>query len=168
MTTHDHNNRASDRVVAYFHNGDAAREAALGIEQLGIDSGLVHIESDSHLRPEAAESKMDAAAIERPRRKASQGMVVGGIIGLVVGIGVGLAFDVLPLVVAAGLFVIPGVALGGLFGVYSRLSTNPSTNEADAGGEVTVTLDLTTLDDEEREAAVAKLRAAQPLRLVEA
>lgn len=166
MTTQDHN--SGDRIVATFPNGDAARRASLGIEQLGIESSRVHVRSAATLTDRAAESHVDAAAIERPRRQAVQGIIVGGIVGVLLGLVVGLVFEVIPLGIALALFAIPGAVLGALFGVYTRLQTNTEITDADAGGSVELTLDLTALDAQDRRAAVEKLRSEQPIRLVEA
>lgn len=167
MTTQDHTNRG-DRVVATFADGDAARRASMGIEQLGIESSRVHVDTHSPLRQEAADSQVDSATIERGRHQAAQGIIVGGILGAAVGIVVGLVFEIIPLAIALALFIIPGVVLGALFGVYTRLQTNTEITDADAGGAVVLTLDLTALDAGERQAAVERLRAAHPIRLVEA
>lgn len=166
MTTQDHN--PGERVIATYPNGDAARRATLAIEQLGIESSRVHVRSESRLTDRAAESRVDAAAVERPRRQAVQGIIVGGIAGVLMGLVVGLVFEVIPLGIALALFAIPGVVLGALFGVYTRLQTNTEITDADADGFVELTLDLTALDAEDRRAAVEKLRSEQPIRLVEA
>lgn len=168
MTTQDQPQQAPARVVATYRDGDAARRASLGVEELGIESSRVHVDAQSPLSPDAADSRVDRTTVERGRHMAAQGMIVGGIIGAILGLALGYFFDLLPLGISAALFVVPGVALGGLFGVYTRLQTNPEITDADAGGTVVLTVDLTALDDAERRAAVAKLRAEQPIRLVEA
>jgi hypothetical protein len=165
MPDHDFHADQVDRVVATYSTGEAARRASLGIEQLGIESSRVQVDADSHLRPRAAESKADAKAIERPRHNAAQGMLIGGVLGALVGAAVGALIEGVPLVAAIALFAIPGVALGGLFGVYSRLQTNTEVTDADTGGYVVLTVDLTALDRADRAAAVDKLRAESPTNL---
>lgn len=167
MTTQDHNSPADrvDRVIARFATGDAARRAALGIEQLGIESSRVEVDAETPLRPMAAESKADAKAVERPRHNAAQGIAIGAVLGAVVGLLVGLLVDAVPLGIAIPLFVVPGVALGGLFGVYSRLETNTELTDADEGGTVVLTVDLTALEADERSKAIQRLRAESPVHL---
>ena len=168
MTTQDPPHQAPARVVATYRDGEAARRATLGVEELGIESSRVHVDAHSPLSPQAADSKVDSATVERGRHMAAQGIIVGAILGALIGLALGYFFDLLPLVISAALFAVPGAVLGAMFGVYTRLQTNTEITDADAGGTVVLTLDLTALDDAERRAAVAKLRAEQPIRLVEA
>jgi hypothetical protein len=166
MTTQDHSSHA-DRVVATFRDGDAARRASLAIERLGIDSSRVHVDAKADLTSHTAESRVDSASMQRPRHRAVVGAIVGGIVGAAIGLVLGLVMDVIPTGAALALFTIPGVIIGALFGLYSRLETSSDISDTAAGGPVKLTVDLTALDGAEREAAVAKLRAEQPLRLAE-
>jgi hypothetical protein len=165
MTTQDHSSHG-DVIVATFADGEAARRASLAIESLGIDSSRVQVDARTDVTSAASEAHMDTAAIQRPTNRALQGAVVGAAIGAAVGVVVGLVSDAIPFVMALALFVIPGVILGALYGVYSRLPTNPEIIDADAGGgQVKLTVDLSDLGDGERESALEKLQAERPIRL---
>ena len=163
MTTAD--SSSSDRIVATFRDGNAARRAHMAIEALGIESTRVNVETAADLTDHVAERNVDVATVARTRRMAVQGMVIGAVVGAIVGVIVGAVTDILPTGIALALFVIPGVILGAFLGVYSRLQTNPQIADADAGGMVRLTVDLTSLDAAERQAALEKLRAEQPTRL---
>lgn len=164
MATHDHNN-PGDLVVATFADGDAARRASMAIESLGIDSSRVQVDTRADLTDKVAEANVDSAAVQRPRNRAVAGAVVGAIVGAVVGVVVGMVSDAIPAGMALALFIIPGVIIGALFGLYSRLETNPEITDADAGGPVKLTVDLSDLDDGERASALEKLQAERPIRL---
>ena len=167
MTTQDHSSHG-DLVVATFANGEAARRASLAIESLGIDSSKVHVDARADLTDIVAESHVDSAAIQRPRNRAIAGALIGGIIGGVVGVVVGLVSDVVPLWIAVVLFLIPGHIIGALIGLYSRLETNTEITDADAGGAVRLTVDLTDLGADERASTLEKLRAQGPIRIGDA
>jgi hypothetical protein len=167
MTTHDPSSH-SDHIVATFADGESARRASLAIETLGIDSSRVSVDAKRDLTDQVAESNVDSATIQRPRNRAVTGAIVGAVVGAVVGVVVGMVFDAVPAGMALVLFIIPGVIIGALFGLYSRLPTNPEISDADAGGPVELIVDLSDLDDEERASALEKLKAEQPIRLAEA
>lgn len=167
MTTQDHSSHG-DLVVATFADGQAARRASMAIESLGIDSSKVHVDARADLTDIVAESHVDSAAVQRPRNRAIAGAVIGAVIGAVVGVVVGLVSDVLPAGVALALFIIPGAIIGALLGLYSRLETNPEITDADAGGPVRLTVDLTDLDADGRASALEKLRAQRPIRMGDA
>ena len=163
MTTQDHS--ANDRIVATYPNGDAARRAEMAIEALGIESSRVSVDTKADLTSHVAERNVDVATVSRTRRTAVQGMIVGGVIGAVIGVILGVVLDVLPTGIALALFIIPGVILGAFYGVFTRLETNPEIADAAVGGPVRLTVDLSSLGDAERAAAMEKLRASQPTQI---
>jgi hypothetical protein len=170
MTTPNHQPGRAERIVATFADTDSARRAALSLEQIGIDNTRVTMDAIPTAGPRVADRQEDARTVERPRRQAVQGMVVGGVIGAALGASVGVVVDAIPLVAAIGLFAIPGATLGGMYGVFTRLPANPEVAEADAaagGGTVVLAVDLTALEDADRQAVTDRLRGASPIELSE-
>jgi hypothetical protein len=124
--------------------GDTAHELMVEIEHLGIDTSQIAVHArrpvDSDLM-----SRADTVVVQRPARRVVYGTIYGAVVAgaMALIVATGWSIEAGELMLAAA---IVGGALGGLFGLYSRLAMSPDIYDAGTGAPAVVEVSLRDLD----------------------
>lgn len=154
--------RHSSHVVGFFATPEAAREALVRIEALGIDADaidLIGLEDAMPTRPKAQTA--DLEAVGSVVKRSATGAVIGAIAGAIVGLIAWLVSgDVTTGAIVGVAAVVGGAVIGLLAGTYARLPVNEAawtTYELDPSDPHPITVRVRVADAEEAERVRAAL-----------
>ncbi len=125
---------------------DQIRNLVVELEQMGIESSRIDVVADPATSVEAT-SKVDRETMARPAGRAAKGAVIGLVVGLVIGALLVTLADGLPNAILLAT-AIAGVALGALFGLYSRLPVTTDVVDVETGQDSYVRVDVSGMDDD--------------------
>lgn len=137
---------------------DDARSLVVDLEHTGLDSQTIAVATAPVSTP-AQMARSDQRSITRPAKRVALGAGLGLVLGLALGAGGAIATDasaaqlLVPMAIVATL-------MGGLIGLYSRLTMHRDMADIDGGGRSIVSVDLTNVDDADRRKNVADLFSA--------
>lgn len=130
-------------------NPDQARDLVIELERSGLDTSRIQVDAAPPISAEAI-GRTDGRTVKRPGLRVAGGLIVGAAVGLVLGLIVGSMSDTATSAIVLAL-TIGAAIIGGLVGLYSRLSMSTELTDVDSGVTSTVRIDVSGLDHDDIE-----------------